>query len=263
MLKALTLPRIAAVFAIAGIAVAAAVLINSPLVDVEDVRVEGAEALNPTAVAQLAGLRGRNMFSLDLDAAERRVERLSMVKSASASRNWPNSVKLVIVERRPSGRWRAGDTVWSIDDEGVVLEGGAPGAGGTLVKQVSDLPVVRPGHRVDTSAIELAELIGRRGAPELASGEPPDILGYEWDLATGLTVVTRHGRIVFGSADSFDFKYEAWAGLEREAARRGEPLLLADLRYGARPRVEIGHNVGRGPRWRSAAQAGQWSTDAN
>ena len=259
----LTVPRIAAVFILATIVALAVVLANSSFLDVQNVHVEGAERLKPAAVAQLSGLRGENILTLDLAAAERRIEAVGAVKSASASRKLPNSVKLVIVERRPAGRWRSGDTVYPIDDEGVVLEGAAPNADGPIVKQVSDLPLMRPGARVDTSAIRLAEALDARGAPPLEYGAAPRILRYEWHFETGLTVVTEHGRIVFGSIDGLEFKYDVWAGLELEAARRGEPLLLADLRYGVRPRVEIGHDIGRGTRWAGAAQAGQWRTDAD
>ena len=244
----LTLPRIAAVFVLATIAVLAVVLANSSFLDVKTVHVEGAERLKPAAVAQLSGLRGQNMLTLDLAAAERRIEAVGAVKSASASRNWFNSVKLVIVERRPAGRWRSGDTVWSIDSEGIVLEGEPAPMPGPVVEQVSELPVIRPGARVDASAAALADEIDRRGAPELEAAEAPRILAYRWDQAVGLMVQTEHGLVIFGSASGSEYKYEVWAGLEREAARRNEPLLLADLRFGSRPWVEMGLNAGRAAR---------------
>lgn len=245
----ITLPRLAAAFAAAALIALAVAGANSSLADVEHVGVEGAERLNPAAVAQLSGLRGQNIFTADLDAAEERVGRLTLVKSVRASRGWPNSVKLVIVERRPAGRWRSGDDiVWSIDSEGIVLEGEPAPAPGPVVEQVSELPVVRPGARVDASAAVLADEIDRRGAPGGGSADAPRILGYRWDQAVGLTVLTEHGRVIFGSASGWEYKYEVWAGLEREAARRNEPLLLADLRFGSRPRVEMGLNADRAVR---------------
>lgn len=244
----ITLPRLAAAFAVAALIALAAAGANSSFADIEHVRVEGADRLNPAAVAQLSGLRGQNIFTADLDAAEERIRRLTLVKSASASRDWINSVKLVIVERRPAGRWRSGDTVWSIDSEGIVLEGEPAPMPGPVVEQVSELPVIRPGARVDASATALADEIDRRGAPELEAAEAPRILAYRWDQAVGLMVQTEHGLVIFGSASGSDYKYEVWAGLEREAARRNEPLLLADLRFGSRPRVEMGLNAGRAAR---------------
>ena len=244
----ITLPRLAAAFAAAALIALAIAGANSSLADIENVSVEGAERLNAAAVAQLSGLRGQNIFTADLDAAEERIGRLTPVREVRASRGWPNSVKLVIVERRPAGRWRSGDNVWSIDSEGIVLEGEPVPAPGPVVEQVSELPVIRPGARVDVSATALAEEIDRRGAPGGDGADAPRILGYRWDQAVGLTVLTEHGRVIFGSASGADYKYEVWAGLEREAARRNEPLLLADLRFGSRPRVEMGLNADRAVR---------------
>ena len=73
----------------------------------------------------------------------------------------------------------------------------------------------------------------------------PAVIAYEWSQQLGLVVITEHGRVVFGDAEGLEYKYDVWSQLELEAIRRGEPLLLADLRFGLRPRVEIGLELGR------------------
>ena len=108
--------------------------------------------------------------------------------------------------------------------------------------QISALPAIAAGAQVDTTALQMADELHQRGAPLPL----PAILAFEWSLVDGLVVVTEHGRIVFGGADGLDFKYTVWELLEAEAQRRGQPLLFADLRFGLRPRVEIGINLGRG-----------------
>lgn len=219
-------------------------LLNSPLLDIKTVKVEGADVISAASVKQLVGLKGQHVMLADLDAARHRVLTLPMIKEAAVLRDWPNGVKVVIVERTPWGRWRADNTVWAIDSEGVILEGAAPPTDGPIVTQVSALPPIKAGAVVDTNAVEMAAELHQRGAPLPL----PGILAYEWSLSDGLVVVTEHGRIVFGDADGFDYKYAVWDLLEREAQRRSEPLLFADLRFGLRPRVEIGLNVGRGIR---------------
>lgn len=231
----------ALVLAIAGLGAALAIL-NSPLLDISRVEVEGAHVVSAASVKQLAGVNGQHVLLADLDAARRRIRALPMVKEVEISRDWPNGIKVAIVERAPWGRWRANDTVWSIDSEGIVLEGPAPLYDGPIVTQVSALPAIAAGAQVDTTALHMADELHRRGAP-LAL---PAVLTYEWSLVDGLVVVTEHGRIVFGGADGLEFKYTVWELLEQEAQRRGEPLLFADLRFGLRPRVEIGLNLGRG-----------------
>lgn len=237
-------PRLAIAFFVLGALVLALVVLNSPLMEIGTVRVTGTETVSPQAVAQLSGLQGQNVLLADLKAAEQRIVEQPMIHNATVARRWPNRIEVVIVERRPWGRWRADNIVWPIDAEGVILEGVAPPADGPDVRQVSALPALRAGARVDTTAVQLVAAIDERGAPV----DFPSIVSYEWAQSSGLTVVTQHGEIVFGDAEGLDFKYDLWTQLELEAKSRGEPLIFADLRFGLRPRVEIGLNVGRAAR---------------
>lgn len=240
----------AVALSIASLAVMIA-LLNSPFLDIDSVEVEGADVVSAASVKQLVGLKGQHVMLADLESARQRVLTLPMIKEASVLRDWPNGIKVVIVERTPWGRWRADNTVWAIDAEGVVLEGAAPSFNGPIVTQVSALPAIKAGAVVDTNAVNMAAALHQRGAPLPL----PGILSFEWSLNEGLVVITEHGRIVFGDADGFDYKYAVWDLLEREALQRSEPLLYADLRFGLRPRVEIGLNVGRGIRIHDHATA--------
>ena len=219
-------------------------LLNSPLMDIKTIEVEGAEVISTSSVKQLIGLKGQHVMTADLDAARERVAALTMVREVTVTRDWPSGIKVVIVERKPWGRWRANNIVWAIDSEGVVLEGAAPSSGGPILTQVSAIPAIKPGAIVDTTAVQMVNELHVRGAPLPL----PSVVAYEWSLNDGLTLITEHGRIVFGDTDGFEYKYSVWDLLEREAYRRGEPLLFADLRFGLRPRVEIGLNLGRGIR---------------
>ncbi len=240
----------AVVLSIAALGVMLA-LLNSPLLEVKSVSVEGADAISAASVKQLTRLKGEHVMLADLEAAQQRIAALPMVKDVTVSRGWPSGINVVIVERTPWGRWRANDTVWAIDSEGVILEGSAPAWHGPVVTQVSALPAIAAGARVDINAVHVAAELHARGAPLPL----PSIVGYEWSFGDGLVVITEHGRIVFGDSDGLQYKYAVWEQLEREAHRRGEPLLFADLRFGLRPRVEIGLNIGRDVRIHDRATA--------
>ena len=223
---------------------AALVVLNSPLLEVRSVEVSGTDRVSDEAVAQLAALTGENILLTDLAAARQRILAQPMIRDARVRREWPNTIQVEVVEREPWVRWEVGGEVWAVDREGVVLEGVAAGADSILVRQVSSLPAIHAGARVGLEAVDLIGRIQEIGVPR----KGPEILAYEWSLRTGLTVVTRHGRITFGDADGFAFKYQVWQQLEQEAQRRGEPLLIADLRFGTRPAVEIGLGLGRATR---------------
>ena len=230
----------AAFLSIAALGVMLA-LLNSPLLEVKSVSVEGTNVISPASVRQLAGLKGEHVMLADLEAARQRIAALPMIKKVAIGRDWPNGINVVIVERTPWGRWRANNTVWAIDSEGVILEGSAPAWHGPIVRQVSALPVIKAGAQVDIKAVNMVAELHARGAPLPL----PSVVAYEWSLTDGLAVITEHGRVIFGDTDGFEYKYAVWDQLEREAHRRGEPLLFADLRFGLRPRVEIGLNAGR------------------
>lgn len=228
---------------LAGGAAAVGVL-NSPLMEIRSVTVVGAQRVSPDAIAQLAALRGENILLADLAAARERILQQPLVKDASLSREWPNTIHVTITERTPWVRWEVNGEVWAVDRDGVVLEGVEAPADSILVRQVSSLPAIRAGARVGLDAVDLIQRIEEIGVPRRG----PAVVAFEWSLRTGLTVVTRHGRVTFGDAEGFEFKYQVWEQLEREAQRRGEPLLTADLRFGTRPGVEIGLGLGRATR---------------
>lgn len=225
-------------------AAAAVVVLNSPLLEIRSVSVSGTDRVSPDAIAQLAALRGENILLADLNAARERIREQPLVKDASVSREWPNTIHVTISERYPWVRWAVNGEVWAVDLEGVVLEGVEAPDDSIIVRQVSSLPAIRAGTHVSLDAVELIQRIEEIGVPR----KGPEIVAFEWSLRAGLTVVTRHGRITFGDAEGFEFKHQVWEQLEREAQRRGEPLLIADLRFGTRPAVEIGLGLGRATR---------------
>ena len=223
------------------------VLVNSPLMEIRDIEVRGTQELSAEAVAQITGLVGKNILIADLGAARTKILDQPLVQDVSISRRWPNSVRVEIVERTPWAQWEVEGEVWTIDAKGVVLEKAsaipAPEES-TVVRQVSSLPAIHAGAHVDLGTIVLIRTLSELGPPRGG----PDILGYEWSLKQGLTVVTKHGRLRFGDGDGFEFKYAVWEEIEAEALNRGEPLLFADLRFGTRPVVEMGLGLGRATR---------------
>ena len=92
-------------FTMAGIvaAVAAALVAAalSPLVDVDEVRVSGADRSGRAVVVAATGIeRGEPLVTLDAAAAEASVERLPWIEDATVRRSWPGAVVVDVVERR-------------------------------------------------------------------------------------------------------------------------------------------------------------------
>lgn len=102
------------------------VVLGSTLLAVHGVEVTGAGSsrvaqVSPTAVRDVVGRDvGLPLARVDLDEVASRVEELPGVASATASRDWPRTVRIDVVERTPvaavdvDGTWRAMDAVGAV-----------------------------------------------------------------------------------------------------------------------------------------------------
>jgi cell division protein FtsQ len=98
-------------------------LTRSSLLDVDHVRLTGAEHTQPVRVIQTAGsLPGRPMVDLDEGAAASQIERLPWVADARVHREWPNTVVIDVREREPAAAVPARSGGWAlVDGTGRVL----------------------------------------------------------------------------------------------------------------------------------------------
>ncbi len=114
-----------AALAVVGIAVGAWALSRSPLLDLDHVRIEGVGAGRVAAVDAAAGLgRGTPLVDVDLGAVETAVEALPWVRVAEASRDWPGTVRIDVVERVPVATVRTAAGMLLVDAEGVAIASG-------------------------------------------------------------------------------------------------------------------------------------------
>ena len=121
-----------------------------------------------------------------------------------------------------------------VDRDGVVIEGVQAPPGAPLIVQTDRSTALRPGDRVDASAINLVERLTTFRATRIE--QMP--VSFDWEERTGLVVVTRSGqRVVFGDAQDFDAKLSVWSALLDEAATAGIVVKEIDLRFGSSPAI--------------------------
>ena len=115
-----------AALAVAALASGALVVLHSPLLSARHLQVVGAVHVPATEVLAVAGVGAHPpLVDVNAGAAETRLEALAWVKTALVRVSWPDSVRIVVVERRPAavvagsgaeaGRWAL------VDDSGRVL----------------------------------------------------------------------------------------------------------------------------------------------
>jgi cell division protein FtsQ len=112
-------------------------VIGSDALRVRDISVEGNARLSSAEVEQLVpGLRGENILKVDFRQYERRILDSPWVADVTLFRALPAKVKIHVVERVPMAIARIDQTLYLVDQDGVIIDEYAP------AHQAFDLPLV-------------------------------------------------------------------------------------------------------------------------
>lgn len=188
-------------FAVSIAAIGLLVLLDSSLMDVNEVAVVGAEQTTIDEVRAVDGIEpGDPLVELDLAGAATKVEQLAWVDTASIERRWNGTVTISIAERRPvlavdtaTGLMLVDATGRQLAPTAVLPEGFMPISG----VQASGIPgalVPPPGQTV----VQLLESL----SPEMRSAVTAVAIeddGLVLDLAAG-------GRVRLGDSSGLDDK---------------------------------------------------------
>ncbi len=110
---------------------------SSPFFKVSNIEVTGNERIATGTVVEATSLLGESMFDADLASAQRALYAQPLVNSVTIERQWPHTIKIAVVERKPWGTWEQSDVRYTIDREGVVL-GTSPAPQGSPVIKSSE-----------------------------------------------------------------------------------------------------------------------------
>lgn len=225
----------------AVVALIAVVVVDSALLDIDEVTVSGSPHADADALLAGAGVeRGDALITLDLGAVERRLEAMPWVDTASVERSLPGSLSISITERVPTTMITAGESAALIDGSGRVLATGdittmtsefasyaAPGSTAVAVRAES-IDTLVAGSDVSGDLAVAAEL-ATAAADEVAGTVAAVVLGDDHlslELTNGATVT-------LGDAVDLDHKIEALrvmaTGVDLEC------LATLDLRIPTRP----------------------------
>ncbi len=213
--------RIVAGVVVAVVLVGALVaLTRSPMLDVDEIAVEGAsgtaEREAVTAAASVA--LGDPMVDLDTVAVVRRVEEIAWVRSADVSRRWPGTVLVEVqprlavaaVSRQSEGAGRAA-AAWALVD-----------ADGVIVDMVDGVPADLPRLVGGTADGVLGQDVGATLQPGLAAAE-----AFPASMAAGLdhlAVTDRGVDLVMGPDEAL--RVNLGAGTDVHAAYRSLAALM-------------------------------------
>ena len=204
---------------------------QSPAFRVNHVEVSGNERITKDEIVQITEMLGESMFTADLADAQEVLYSLPLVSAVEVERQWPNTVRITIEERRAWGTWVQGGVRYTIDRDGVVLGTEPPPQGSPQVK-TADAATLRVGDRVNYQAVDAAAEIYEKLPRQLGT----TVTEIAYVPGKGVQVTTANGQnALLGDSSAIAYKLSVWAALSTEARNKGITYTTIDLRYGNRP----------------------------
>lgn len=228
---------------LAGESFALLFLLAQPAFRPQHVMISGTHRLTSAQVTSTLGLPSdRNIFFLNHQQLEQRLQALPWVRSASVSLTLPDRVAVRVTEWQPSAVLQVGEQTYYLNELGVVLDP-ATEAGSLAVVDRPDFGTVRNGERAVTSEL-LAMLL------QIRSGFYPafkiSLMSFQIDNREILTAQTDRGwTIIFGqmvtSDDraSLEPKLAALRALSGRIDLASAPIQYVNLENPGAPAVQM------------------------
>ncbi|MFN7148217.1 MAG: cell division protein FtsQ/DivIB [Microthrixaceae bacterium] len=214
-----------------GLLAAAVAVVLSPLLDVDRVVVEGTSTLSEAEVVEASGVaRGDQLVTVDLRGARAALAGSPMVAAATVTREWPDTVRIVVVEERPLAAVRSADREVAVADTGRVLPD-AVDRGALAVLEVASGVELRPGRDVPDevrAALLVLERLPEAVRAQLDVARLSDAGELELVLDDGATVR-------FGLVEDVPAKLAATVGVLEQVVR--ECMDVVDVREPSRATV--------------------------
>lgn len=194
------LRRLAVVAGVAATVTAGWGVTRTPLLDVDHIVVTGAGQSGVGAVQQAVGIeRGDTLLSAPLARAAARVADLPWVETVDVSRQWPNRIRVQVVERTPTAAVPAQADGWVLLDASGRQLAVVPEPGPGVVRVEVPPVTAAPGRPIEIAAAAVLDLAATRPealADRLVALRPTGKGAVEGTvrLADGSLATVRFGR---------------------------------------------------------------------
>ena len=210
------------------------VMFWSPLLSVREVRILGARHTSSNEVAAAAGLDGSdNLLRVSTASIAERAERLPWVRSAEVDRMLPGTVRVRVVERRPTLVLVVDGHRWTVAADGMVLSEGEAAKGLPVLAGV-EVGGVEPGDSLRTEE-SVDALKAYRSLPPALERR---VAGVFAPTRERITFSLAEGTVVrFGAAEHLAAKTEVLRKLLARIASQGRVAAYVDVRVPTSPAV--------------------------
>jgi cell division protein FtsQ len=194
--------------ALAAAAVGALVLTQSPVLDIDRVRVSGTGHTAPDEVIRASGVRtGEPMVGVDPGDVRRRVGELPWVDEVTVRRVWPSTVELEVTERSVAAMVQVTDDRAAFVDTGGRVLSIEPRAGDAAADLAGPLVLTGVSGRLEEGELLPADARDALTVAERVAERMPGVVAsVSVDLDAALV---GGGAIRFGSTEQLDDKVTA------------------------------------------------------
>lgn len=214
-----------------GLLASVVAVVLSPLLDVDRVVVEGVSTLSEAEAVEASGVAtGDQLVTVDLRGARAALVGSPMVAAATVTREWPDTVRIVVVEERPLAAVRSADREVAVADTGRVLPD-AVDRSSLAVLEVASGVELRAGRDVPgevRAALLVLERLPEAVRAQLDVARLSDAGELELELSDGATVR-------FGLVEDLPAKLAATQGVLEQVVR--ECMDVIDVREPSRATV--------------------------
>ncbi|GAC1429830.1 MAG: hypothetical protein PVS3B3_00510 [Ktedonobacteraceae bacterium] len=88
---------------------------------IEQVNVVGTHNAALIHNIQRMGMQGQNIFLVNVEGLKAKVDGYPLVASTMVSKDWPNRLRVTVIERMPVLLWQTQHGIYSVDSQGVVI----------------------------------------------------------------------------------------------------------------------------------------------
>ena len=184
---------------------------------VEEVMLEGRDNESSARIMKALDIaRGVPLLTVDLVSARKRLEELPWIRVASVEREFPATVRVRIVERRPLALWQRKNELVLVDDEGDVITS-------QKLERFPDL-LVLVGQDAPTHATALLAILAHEPDLKRRVNAAVRVGDRRWNIRMDNGVYVR-----LPEADALS-AWQRFARLERQHKLLKQDLLSIDLR---------------------------------
>jgi cell division protein FtsQ len=201
-------------------------LFSEPRFFVYGAEITGNVAISTHEIYTISDIDSQSIFWVDPNEVAARITSLPNIKSAAVSVALPAQVTIQVVERRPELLWQTGETVWWVDQEGMIV----PPKGdvkGMLRIIDDDQQPLEPGYQIDPAIVEGAQTLHLL---------VPDLSVIRYSRLQGFTVGTPDGWPVYlGDGSQVRAKLVVLTALLADLKERNITPTFIDVRDPLRP----------------------------